>query len=665
MRTAIVWLALAIGVSYALTDKNSDREQVQALVKEGKSLEDEGKLLEARAKYTEAGKEGAKELAKVNKQIAARAGEIVTSAKASFEAKDYAKAIEQLQQAHELSPDSPDVNCDLGVSYHQAGNDAKAVESLQRCVVLVKKPKEKSSYEQLITQIETKDKPTKLDSGQEQTLTAFNQGLRENQEVLSTPSADAELCKKLLENQSTLPKTPSILFNLAKCSEDAGKLEDAVRYFSEFASASPDSIAVPEAKDAMSQLALILAFDGVKRDEVRAHYSTATQYLVKGRYSLALKEYENVRDIAPDFAFDHRQLGLFYEALGRDADATRELNVYAGMDGVSAEDKEWVSKEVAGLQDKRAKYEAAVRDASAALRPLLFTGRHGADTKITDDAIQQLQTATGEFALAPEANRLLGFLYVEANYPAGAKRAYDASTSGGVDPFFFAWVSGMKDTKGEMFSLIRVKTDGLQIEPIYSLAQKKKFKMIKAKKGDALKEQEETDPASCNSVMTNTDTLVPQTACGAFFSVTDIRNVESKATGIEVEADKKPVMLRPVNMFQEDPITNGPAARRFANRYVRVIQRYMENDITKLGSEHMTGGEKVGLGLKLASAASGGISGAMSAVSAAGVAINVSMAAIQTMQMLQQMRMQNAMLARAGVYKAIPVEPAPLEFRVD
>jgi hypothetical protein len=29
------------------------------------------------------------------------------------------------------------------------------------------------------------------------------------------------------------------------------------------------------------------------------------------------------------------------------------------------------------------------------------------------------------------------------------------------------------------------------------------------------------------------------------------------------------------------------------------------------------------------------------------------------------MRMQNAMLARAGVYKAIPVEPAPLEFRVD
>jgi hypothetical protein len=91
----------------------------------------------------------------------------------------------------------------------------------------------------------------------------------------------------------------------------------------------------------------------------------------------------------------------------------------------------------------------------------------------------------------------------------------------------------------------------------------------------------------------------------------------------------------------------------------------MENDITKLGSEHMTGGEKVGLGLKLASAASGGISGAMSAVSAAGVAINVSMAAIQTMQMLQQMRMQNAMLARAGVYKAIPVEPAPLEFRVE
>jgi tetratricopeptide (TPR) repeat protein len=653
MRTAITCLVLFCLMTCPFAAARPKNDQAKVLIKEGKALEEQGKLLEARDKYGEAAKLGAwRELAEVNKKIAAKTSELVTSAKASFNSKDYTKAIEQLQEAHTYSPASADVNCDLGVAYQSSGDDTKAIESLHTCIADVAKPEEKSRYEQLITQIETKDNSVNLDAGQKQALTSFNQTLRQNQEVLPTVNEDAELCKNLLANQASLPKNSSILFNLAKCSEDAGNLEDASRYFSDYMSAAPDSKAFPEAKDVSAQLASILAFDGPKRDEVRQHYGMAAQYLLKGRYGLALKEYESVSSTAPDFPFGHRQLGLFYESLGCTDDAARELNAYAAMGGVPSEEKEWVSKEVSSFAEKRAKYDSALRDASTKIRPLLFTGHAGAQCDTCDQVIKGLQTATDAFPLAPEANRLLGFMYVEASYPAGAKRAYDAAAAGSADPFFFAWVYGLKDIKGAAFSFVEVKKEGLQVEPIYSPGKRRR------------RGEQANDPQSCHSIMDNTDVLLPETSCGEFLAVKDIHSVESKQMGIEIAATNK-LWMRPVNLFEEDPVTYGPAGRKFANRYTRVIQRYMENDVTKLGAEHMTGGEKFGMGLMIAASAAGGAAGAMSSIGAAQAAISVSISAMTTISVVQGYRQQNAMLVQPGVYKPIPVDPAPLAFRVE
>jgi tetratricopeptide (TPR) repeat protein len=665
MKSIVICLFLVGIATVQLPAKNANKEEAKSLIASGKSLENEGKLLEARAKYSEAlaYNGGFKELTELNKKISARAGELVKSANASFDAKDFPKAIDQLQQAHTLLPDSPDVNCDLGVTYHAAGDDARAIESLHTCVTNVKKDDEKSRYEQLITQIETGDRGTNLDAGQKQAISAFNESLRANEQTLPTADDDAQLCKSLLDNQSTLPKTPAILFNLARCSEDAGKLEDAARYFSDYLAAAPDSRAVPEAKDASSLLSSILSFDGPKREDVRTHYRAAAQYLVKGRYQLALKEYEAVRDIAPDFAFGHRQLGLFYEALGRTKDATSELTVYGLIQSVPVEEKEWASKEIASFTEKRTAYDAAVQEAAKRVRPMLFTGHSGADMVICDEAIKSLLSATNEFQLAPDANRLLGYLYVEAGYPAGAKRAYDASTASDVDPFFFAWVSepnnskgalnSLRNTKGEVFSLVRVKKDGLQIEPMFSPLKRKK------------KSAGGIEPQSCHEVMDSLQVLLPQTQCGDFLPVTSVRHIESKQMGIEITTGSEPIWIRPVNLFQDDPTQNGPAGRKFVNQYVRVIQRYMENDMTKLGAEHMTGGEKTMMGLQIASIAMGGVSNAMSAVSSASAMISASVSAMQVLSLMQQYRTEKAMLNRPGAYKPIPVDPAPLAFRVE
>jgi tetratricopeptide (TPR) repeat protein len=654
MRTSIATALLLCAISCACAASNPNKDQIKELIGQGQSLEGQGKLLEARDKYAEASRlgGGGKELADVNKKIVAKTAELVTSAKTSFNSQDFPKAIDQLLEAAKYTPDSPDVNCDLGVTYHASGDDKKAINSLHTCVTDVAKPEEKERYEQLITQIETKDKPLTLDDNQKKALNAFNENLRQNSETLPTVTEDAELCKNLLTNQAILPKTPSILFNLAKCSEDAGNLEDAQRYFADYMKASPDSTALPEAKDASTQLDSILAFNGPQHDDVRQHYRTAAQYLVKGRYALALKEYEQVPSIAPGFAFGHRQLGLFYEALGRTDDASRELVAYAGMDGVPVEERQWADTERSALADKKGKYDAALRNASTRVRPLLFTGHSGENSATSDDVIKSLAEATAEFPLAPEANRLLGFMYVEAGYPAGAKHAYDAAAAGGADPFFFAWVWGLKDIKGEAFTFIQVKMDGLQIEPLYSPGKRKKGEVA-------------NDPQPCHSVMESTDVLLPTTTCGEFIAAKDIHSIESKQMGIEVTSGGKPIVLKPVNLFQEDPADYGPAGRKFGNQYARVIQRYMENDVTKLGAEHMTGGEKFGMGLMIASSAMGGVGGAIHALSAAQAAISVSIAAAQALQLLQQYRHEKALMAQPGVYKPIPVDPAPLAFRVE
>lgn len=681
MKTILRLTILTAMASTIFAAKDPKHDQAEQLIKEGKALEQQDKLLEARDKYTEAAKSwsgAGKDLNEVNKKITAKTAEIIKSAKVNFDAKEYTKAIDQLQDAHKLSPNKASVSCDLGVAYHGAGNDAKAVENLQACVAGLTKADEKGRYQQLITQIDTGDKPLTLDAPQKDTLESFNKSLRENDDALSTASADSDLCKKLLENQGTLPKTPSVLFNLAKCSEAAGQLEEASRYFSDYLKAAPDSRTVPEAKDASAQLESILAYGGGNRDEVRNHYRAASQSIARGQYGTALKEYEAVREIAPEFGFGRRQLGLFYEALGRTDEAAKELNAYAALNSTAAEEREWAKREIAGLGERRVKYDAAVKEAVAKLRPLVLTGQTLSVTTDCDQAIKKLQAATAEFPLAPEANRLLGFLYVEADYPAGAKHDYDASTASGGDPFFFAWVSPISSTaaksanekgsrfaaattgneKGSRFSLVQVKKDGLQVAPIFSPPQKKK----KAKKGEAADEKE---PEACQSVITAADAFVPQTPCGDFLANVAIKGIETKQMGIEITTAAKPIWIKPVNLFQEYPITNGPASRKYGNRYTRVIRRYMDNDVTKLGAEHMTGGEKTAMGMMIASAAMGGASGAMGAVNAAQAAISVSMAAIQTMQMIQNYRMETARLTRPNTYKPLPIDPAPLTFRVE
>jgi hypothetical protein len=117
-----------------------------------------------------------------------------------------------------------------------------------------------------------------------------------------------------------------------------------------------------------------------------------------------------------------------------------------------------------------------------------------------------------------------------------------------------------------------------------------------------------------------------------------------------------------------DMLQPGPAARKFFNGYARLYSRYSGIDGVKLGKESMTGGEKFMMAVSIATAAAGGFA-AMSnmgtALSRTSIIMGSSMAAMATLQVIQNSRNEMRALLRADSWKAIPVSPTPLAFKLD
>jgi tetratricopeptide (TPR) repeat protein len=659
MRLVVALVALS-GFLVA-ADKKPDQNNGKALIAEGEALEKQGKLLEAKSKFSEAlpdSKDASKHLREIEKKIAAESTRLIGAAKMDFADKRYDQTIEKLKQAGSLSPDDPKVSCNIGVAYHLNHNDSDALTNLRLCISQTKAKEEKARFEQLITQIETGETITKFEDAQKAVLADLNRTLDDGTQVLATTNQENEFCKKLGENETSLPKTPAILFNLAKCAEADGRLEDANKYFTAYLAAAPNSVAEPEAKDAVADLTAVLALTGPKADETRDHYRRASQFLRAGRYDRALKEYELVIDAAPDFAIGHRRLALFYESLGRTADARTQLEAYLSLPSVSEDERSWATKEASELDQKTTLYDENTKEAATKLRPLLFQERSDENGAQYDKIIETLHKATDAFPLGAKANNLLGYIYLESDYSVGAKQSFDAARSGGLPPFFLASVSDSQSPgKKTDFALIRVKEDGFQIEPFYSDDPTKRVR-----KGQ---ESERRKDAACKSLMDDPETLFSTLDCGTAIPISQIKSIESKQYGLEITVNDKPMWIRPVNLFMVAPLESGPASRKFHNRYARVLQRYMAYDGTKLGVEGMSGGEKVRMGMMFASLAAGGAVSAIGAASAASAAVSTSMFAMVSLSMAQQYRGQVSMMSRTGIYKPIPYDPAPLTFRTE
>jgi Flp pilus assembly protein TadD len=664
------WIAvlLAAGcVCYGANDKVKVDSNESALIDDGKKLEASGSLLDARKKYQQAvdagGKKARKELARLDETIAAKTKSLVDDAAKKNMAKDYAGAVEALKSAAVLSPQSMAAACNLPVVYQAIGDIRNALDSLDRCIQLTTKKEERLRREELRTELLTGEKALALNDAQKEIVQTINEGFSENSRRIHPDSADSKgdsLCTRLLEQKDTLPKSSSILFNLARCSENQGKVDDAARFMEQYLASSDESGKDAATASELADLKEILAQPGAGAEQAKVSYGRALQLINTGRLSKALEEYQRAIAASPGLARAQWRLALFYENMG-DVDKAREaFTTYQGL--VGEDEKKQAQAHLDALNERADRYSKLMSEIRADIQrftedrkqklanPKLGLQELKAVSLEANQSLQdKLQEAVDLFPLAAEPNRLLGYQYLQQDRAAAARGAFDALSLHESAPFFYATVNE-KGRKGAYAALIQVESEGVRVLPLSEWDKK-------AKKSVDLscKAKEEASLGLANVI-----------DCGEFLPTSAVSSLEVKNLAISVKTAQKEYTLMPQNVLASGSLAggSGPTWRKYSNRYARLFSRYMAMDGVKLGKEGFTGMEKFGMVMEVASVATGNLS-SISRLTSSTIIITGALATLSAFRVIQESRMELRNMLQIDNWKAIPVNPEPLAFRLD
>ncbi|HEX4230955.1 MAG TPA: hypothetical protein VHZ07_19915 [Bryobacteraceae bacterium] len=659
--TSIILVVLLAASVFAAED---GRARGARLVSEGDQLQKQGKLAEARDKYAEAvgySKRAKGELSAINRKIDAAVLVDLQRAKDQFSQQQYAATLPVLQDADHLSPGRADVSCDLGMTYRALGNRAEAVSALDACER--ESGKTDVAIEQMRTELLTGESVAKLPDTQRTLTLDLDKQLLEDEQLLvprnlgaspvsKSSSAGTPFCAKILSAKDSLPKTPSALYDLGVCSEHDGQLEQAIHFYERYLRAAAEAANADAIRASVTELKDLMGYDGPDAAAVKAHFGAAARFTAAGKYERVRIEYAAAAEAAPSFAPVRWKLGSFCASTGDVDCAKRELSAFAALT------KDPVRKQrgldlLEGLDERKRRYVDLTDAARAQLAEVrLNPGKLNEFERNQryEAVLKKLRKANAMFPLAPEANQLLGFIYLDADYARGARTAYDAAAADHMDPFFFAWTN-LPKKKDRYYAKIVVHPDNIQVVP---LSQSHDNKTVEV--------------ADCYALPHKMEAIFLNTFCGTRIPVDSIKFVEAKQAYINVKTQKAAYHIDPTNAFIEPPYQFAPAARRFHNHYLRLFLRYSDLDGGKLGKEGFTGGEKFWMVMDVASLASGNPFALINLTSTVETAVDTyRMVHAAQKARAAALRTQNELheLFQAKSFQAIPTGAAQLSFRVD
>ena len=271
-------------------------------------------------------------------------------------------------------------------------------------------------------------------------------------------------------------------------------------------------------------------------------------------------------------------------------------------------------------------------------------------------AQKNLEEATSVFPLGPEANELMGFVYLQGHNPAAAMRCLDIVASQHYPITFYAKSYSAHDKKTVKETKVELSPDKVHLVYLASFNPKTKSNDPPAKPAgkDSLG----------NLVISDTEPQISDADLAAF-STGDLKGMETKESAIEINPGKDEIYLEPISLTSDVPIQGVPA-RKFANNYSRLFIRYMGFDNTKLGKESMTGGEKFSLGMSFAAAGMSGYSAIASGglLMASTTQMMIAMYAFNSaMGTLQENRAEQRQLLAGNQFKLIPSQSFELASR--
>ncbi len=509
----------------------------------------------------------------------------------------------------------------------------------------------------------------------------------------SVSNHKSNTCAALEELKSEV-RSPSTLFDRANCAEIGGRPEEAVALLQQYKESAPQALDSERVQARIAELQSLLVLPDPQGAEIRKLYAAAYTHLAERKYDRAIAGFERAKSVSPDFALTYWKLALLSEAMGN-LDRARVNFVRYQQLAQDQSAKDEAEFHLATLDAKRSKYDEEVGDAEdilselfnramnltfnldgsrSAIRARRAQVRKKQDQKKDQNRVggfaipyayaqqelgrasEHLQVALALFPLAPEANELMGLVYLQANDGRAAVKNYDAVASQGLPVAFYAEMRGHKLDHAVKCELTRDKVRLI-------------FLSSYDKKGNSTPPDKDAGEDGLGDL-----TLASSNARQAFdsidLSLSDIKKVETNRGLLTLKLAKQEFTLAPIYLPSYTPV-EGPPARRFANNYTRLFIRYPGLENSKLGAEGMTGGEKFVMGYKIASASlniatslnpMGAIEAAQSAISIART-IHSAMASLSvTFASWERSVDDQQELLSGPSFKTIPTEPMNLTF---
>jgi len=708
-----------------LTKKQLEAK-AKELVAEGKALEKQGKLAEARDKYVDA--EGFTStgdalngIHRIDDKEKQQVESILSQARTLYETGKFTDSLQQLQKGLEIQPSNPALHYDLALCYANTGDGPNAALQLDLAIDSLPNNKERTELLELRSSIVMGIPAPTFPGDARDNLASFNaRFLQEGRDPGEnrTQTVESSLCDQIAALKTEFPANPAILFNTAKCTEEAAQPQDAAQQLANYLQATPFALDRADVQVQQQDLASLASLSGVIGQSVQLHFATAARYLDYRHFDRAITEYEAAEQIQPDFAPTEWQLGILYECLGNVTKARQHLQLYQQMETDAAR-KSAADAHLSTLDDRHDLYEANVEDAEDILSALLLHAM-GIDTegvkhraKLTKNeqshasdryimttmaterfsqpyvqrqlgiAQQDVNAALDIFPLGAEANEMLAIIDLQGNNWPAAYRCYDAVASQNFPVSFYAQVNSAHNSKIVRAAKVEIGSDAIRLVYLTSYNEKKQI-------SEAPKESAGED--DLGNLIVSSDQPPDPNAESLVIHPEDLKGISTDKNFVLLKLRKDQLYLAPLNMLSDAPV-EGAAARTFGNEYTRMFIRYLGYEQARLGKEGMTAGEKFKLGFEIAEVGltigltigTMGV-GAPAAYSSAVQAVQIMHAlnvynavstgvelANQTRQVVNTMRADMTKLEQASnddqrvlsglEFKIIPTQPVPLKFR--
>jgi tetratricopeptide (TPR) repeat protein len=694
----LVFFVITLPCTYAqdkppVEDKKQLEARAKQIAEEGKILETKGQLKEAEEKYLAAEaiittREGYGGLERVRRDKAKKVQVLLTESHGLYDAAKTQEALTKLEEARELDSGNSSILYNMALCHTKLGDKAKAIAELDQCLqILPEDDKNRSQLEQLKSSLITGEKTPQLSPEVKSKVENFNNSaLAESRisngvtdsEVPKVASADVKSpalpCSQLKELEPSLPKSPAVLFNLAKCAEEDGRQEDALRYLNQYLESAPSALDSDDVRLRVATDTALTKLSGPEGERVRKLYASAAREIDLRKYDRATESLLKAEQVIPDYATTKWRLALLYEASGNIAKAREYYSSYQVLE-TSEDGKKEADTHLGNLEKEKSQYDAVVKEARGVLTPLLLRSmnldnlnRSGGPPAASgsnntsyayireriDEARKKLDGASAIFPLGPEVNELLAVIYMQGNNPTAAMRCYDIVTSAHLPVSFYGTAFTARDKKNVREVKVELLRDNVRLIYLSSYEPKKKQFEPPVKPAG-------TDSLG-NLIIASADDMA-KGAEDASWKTTDLKGIETKNNYIALNTGADEMFIRPLNMASETPYQGTPA-RKFGNTYSRLFLRYMGYDNTKLGPEHMTGGEKFSLGMTFAAAGMGGYAAFAGGGYMMTARLMFSMYAMNSaMTTLRKSRADQRELIQGNDFKVIPSQSFDLAFR--